>query len=443
MLSVEDLGREIAELAARMDAATHRLLECIRQFDESNEWYAQDAVSCAHWLSWRIGLDLATAREKVRVARALGLLPAIDQSLHVGKLSYAKVRALTRVATPENESRLLELAMAATGAQLERICRGYRGALACDQTPGPEERSVRRRVLPCGMVKVEMVLEADEADLVMRAIDCAREVGHANAKGKTAMAAATEVRECDCGHVSAEDSAESAAWPSRPDGVVALAEGLLAGNAAKGNGGERYQVMVHLDQDALAPDGTSDGTSDGIWAATLEDGTCVSAESLRRVACDCGVVAAVGDHDGGLSIGRRSRSIPPAIRRAIQLRDRGCCFPGCTHDRFLHGHHIRHWLHGGETSVDNLIQLCTRHHHLVHEGGWSVVRDDAGEWIFADPKGKVLASEAPQAWTGNILTWLQEWADEHSLDLGPDANEPLWDGTRPDYDMAVGALLAG
>jgi hypothetical protein len=433
MLSVEDLGREIAELAARMDAATHRLLECIRQFDKSNEWYAQGAVSCAHWLSWRIGLDLATAREKVRVARALGLLPAIDQALHVGKLSYAKVRAMTRVATPENESRLLDLAMAATGAQLERICRGYRHALACDQPPGPEERSVRRRVLPGGMVKVEMVLEADEADLVMRAIDCAREVGHA--EGKTAMAAGAEVRECDCGHVSAEDSAESAAWPSRPDGVVALAEGFLAGNAAKGNGGERYQVVVHVDQDALAPDGT--------YAATLEDGTRVSAESLRRVACDCGVVAAVGDPDGGLSIGRRSRSIPPAIRRAIQLRDGGCRFPGCTHDRFLHGHHIQHWLHGGETSVDNLIQLCTRHHHLVHEGGWSVVRGDAGEWTFADPKGKTLASEAPQAWTGNILTWLQEWADEHGLDLGPDANEPLWDGTRPDYDMAVGALLAG
>jgi hypothetical protein len=439
MLSVEDLGREIAELAARMDAATHRLLECIRQFDESNEWHAQGAVSCAHWLSWRIGLDLATAREKVRVARALGLLPAIDQALHVGRLSYAKVRALTRVATPENEARLLDMAIFATGAQLERICRGYRGALACDRTPDPEERSVRRRVLPGGMVKVEMVLGPDEADLVMRAIDCAREMGQPNTKRETATVAATDTRERGNEHVSAEDSEQVAAWPSRPDGVVALAESFLAGNAAKGNGGERYQVVVHVDQDALAPDGTSDGT----WAATLEDGTHVSAESLRRVACDCGVVAAVGDQDGGLSIGRRSRSIPPAIRRAIQLRDRGCRFPGCTHDRFLHGHHVRHWLHGGETSVENLIQLCTRHHHLVHEGGWSVVRDDAGNWTFADPKGKTLAGEAPQAWSGNILTWLQEWADEHGLDIGSDTNEPLWDGTRPDYDMAVGALLAG
>jgi len=424
MLSVEDLGQEIAELAARMDAATHRLLECIRQFDASNEWYAQGAVSCAHWLSWRIGLDLATAREKVRVARALGSLPTIDQALRVGKLSYAKVRALTRVAKPENEAQLFELALVATGAQLERICRGYRSALASDRPMDPEERCVRRRVLPGGMVKVEMVLGPDEADLVMRAIDCAREVGHA--------------QECDGGHkdVSAEVSQDSAAWPSRADGAVALAESFLAGNVAKGNGGERYQVMVHVDQDVLAPDGT--------LAATLDDGTHLSAETLRRVACDCGLLAQAGNARlSTVSIGRRSRSIPPAIRRALRLRDRGCRFPGCTHERFLHGHHVRHWLHGGETSVDNLVQLCTRHHHLVHEGGWSIEHDAEGEWTFVAPDGKALASEAAQSWTGNILTWLQEWADEHGLDLGPDANEPMWDGTRPDYDLAVGGLLAG
>ena len=124
MFTVEELGEEIATLSVHLDAARHRLLECIRQFDESRGWCAQGAVSCAHWLSWRIGLDLGTAREKVRVANALGQLPRIDEALRVGKLSYAKVRALTRVATAANEAKLLDLALAATGAQLERICRG-------------------------------------------------------------------------------------------------------------------------------------------------------------------------------------------------------------------------------------------------------------------------------------------------------------------------------
>jgi hypothetical protein len=415
MCSSEALVQEIAELAARVDAATHRLLTCIRQFDQSNEWHAQGAVSCAHWLSWRIGLDLGTAREKVRVSRALGALPLIDEAFREARLSYAKVRAMTRIATVANETALLELALSATGAQLERICRGCRQALTADQAPSHEERSVRRRQLPGGMVKLEIVLAPDEADLLMRAIDCSRQVD-------------AEQR----GDVSAETSAESK-WPSRADGIVTLAAGYLAGNAGTSTGGDHYQVSIHVDQDPLAPDGT--------MAATLEDGSHVSAETFRRIACDCGLVAMTGNGDAPLGVGRRTRSISPALRRALRLRDRGCVFPGCRNDRFLHGHHVQHWLHGGETNMDNLIQLCSHHHQLVHEGGWSVVRGDEGAWTFVAPTGKSVESIRRQAWQGEILTWLQEWSDDHGLDLGPDGNLPLWDGTRPDYDLAVGALV--
>jgi hypothetical protein len=266
----EDLGQEIAELAARLDAATHRLLTCIRQFDEQCSWGEQGAVSCAHWLSWRIGLDLATAREKVRVARALGTLPAIDGALAEGKLSYAKVRALSRVATPDNEAKLLEMALYATGAQLERICRGFRNAQMADEGPRPRRGRCGGVLLPGGMVKLEVVLCPDEADLVMRALERAREVEHSE--------------QPDVSAETLEEPSESSQWPSRADGVVALAESYLAGNVASGNGGERFQVTVHVDQDPLA--------ADGVLAATLEDGTNVSAETLRRVACDCGLVAA-------------------------------------------------------------------------------------------------------------------------------------------------------
>ena len=428
MFSVEELGQEIASLSAHLDAATHRLLECIRRFDEAGGWFEQGAVSCAHWLAWRVGLDAATAREKVRVARALGHLPAIDEALRSGKLSYAKVRALTRVATPENEARLLETALFATGAQLERLCRGYRTAQAIDEAPSPEDRCVRQRVLPSGMVKLEIVLCPDEADLVMRALDRAREVEHQC--DTQAADVSAETPKCDGRH---ERVSEEATWPSRADGVVALAESYLAGNPVSGNGGERFQVMVHLDQDVLAPDGA--------LAGTLDDGTRVSAETLRRVACDCGVVA-VGGEGEALNIGRRTRTIPPVIRRALALRDHGCRFPGCPHTRFLHGHHIEHWLHGGETSVENLVLLCTAHHHMVHEGGWSVVRTSEGEIRFTSPAGKQLAPEPPREHIDDALVWLREWAVDRGLDLGPDANQPLWDGTRMDYDYAVSALLA-
>ena len=116
--------------------------------------------------------------------------------------------------------------------------------------------------------------------------------------------------------------------------------------------------------------------------------------------------------------------------------------PGCTHTRFLHGHHIRHWLHGGKTSVDNLVLLCTAHHHLVHQGGWLVARTEASELLFTSPTGEVVPPEPPREPIDDALAWLHEWAVDRGLDLGPDANEPLWDGTQLDYDYAVSALLA-
>lgn len=429
MVGVEDLAEEIASISSHVDAATHRLLECIRQFDDCGGWFQQGAVSCAHWLAWRVGLDAATAREKVRVARALGKLPAIDGALAVGKLSYAKVRALTRVATPENEAKLLELALVSTGAQLERLCRGYRAAQSADQAPCPEARCVRRRTLPGGMVKLEIVLAPDEADLLMRAIDRAREPDRDTTPGNDGVSA-----EAQAGDDASDDDSSVTAWPSRADAAVTLAEAFLAGHPVHGTGGERFQVMVHLDKDVLG--------ADGEIAATLDDGTRVSAETFRRVACDCGVVATHCDGER-LNIGRKARTIPPAIRRMLMLRDHGCAFPGCTHNRFLHAHHIQHWLHGGETSIVNLVTLCPAHHRLVHEGGWKVERTESGELSFASPAGEPLASVPPRELVEETLTWLQEWAEDQGLDLGPDANLPLWDGTRPDYDLAVAGLMGG
>jgi hypothetical protein len=434
MFSVEELGQEIAVLAVHIDAATHRLLECIRHFDEAFGWAEQGATSCAHWLAWRVGWDPATAREKVRVARALGKLPVIDQALKTGKLSYAKARALTRIAKPETEGELVAMSAYATGAQLERLCRGYRRALAGDESPAPEERAVRRRDLPGGMARLEITLHPDEADLVMRALDCAREKKHANepAGAGAAVPAPTENAARDHDDVSAETSTP---WPSRADAMVAVAEGYLAGNTGTGTGGERFQVMIHVDQDPLAPDGA--------LAATLDDGTRVSAETFRRIACDCGLVAVSGDAGSAhqLNIGRRSRQIPPAIRRALSLRDRGCRFPGCTNTRFLHGHHLRHWLHGGQTSLMNLVQLCTAHHHLVHEGGWRVELDADGALAFTAPDGRALAPEPPREIVEDAVVFLRERAADQGLELGAETNLPEWDGNVVDYDWAVGAMI--
>jgi len=430
MESIEELEQEIASLAAHLDAATHRLLQCIRLFHDSKAWCDQGALSCAHWLTWRVGWDPATARERVRVARALGKLPVIDKALRLGRLSYSKVRAITRVATPENEWKLLDLALFATGAQLERICRGFRGVLEQDKKRSREERSVRSRQLVGGMVKVVMVLEPDEADLVIRAVERARQVRAEEQRAQQLHQLAKQsqpAQQLQQVHPPvARFSAET--WPSRADGAVTIAESFLAGHPVKGNGGARFQVMVHLDQEVLAPDGN--------FAATLEDGSRVSAETFRRVACDCGLVA-VG-HDGeALNIGRRTRTIPPAIRRALMLRDHGCAFPGCTHAQFLHAHHVQHWLHGGKTSMENLVMLCTFHHRMVHEGGWKITAVADGVFVFRSPRGKLITANPlpePLERSEDAVAWLER-------SFHPEVNRPLGDGKHPDYALTVDALL--
>ena len=115
----------------------------------------------------------------------------------------------------------------------------------------------------------------------------------------------------------------------------------------------------------------------------LEDGPSIAAETARRLACDASVVRIVEDERGEpLDVGRKTRSIPPALRRALNSRDQGCCFPGCTQTRYVDGHHIRHWAEGGDTKLANLVSLCRFHHRQVHEGGITVQRLDDGAWRF-------------------------------------------------------------
>jgi hypothetical protein len=397
------LADEIARVAAHLDAATHRLLMCIRRFDESGEWERQGAISCAHWLSWRIGLDLGTAREKVRVARALGALPRMDEALRCGRLSYAKVRAMTRVATAENEERLLELALACTGGQLERICRRFRRVVQIDEAGErlDEQRFVRDEVLPSGLVRITAVLQPDEAALVMKAIEMAR-----------VQAAQPDMLQ-------------------RADALTKVAESFLAHGEAAGCGGDRHQIVVHLDQDVLAPDG-------GL-AATLDDGTRLSAETFRRVACDAGLVPMLHGPGGEtIDVGRRTRTISPALRRALWARDGGCRFPGCTNRLYVHAHHIEHWAHGGSTSADNLLLLCSAHHRLMHEGGFGTAHSPSGELQFVDARGRVVDGHpAPMP----VNDWM-EWTSGAGLDLAPESNFPGWDGRPVDYDSAVSALLS-
>lgn len=171
------MGEAIAETAAILDATTHRFLVQLRAFDQAGGWQLAGALTCAHWLSWRVGMDLGAAREKVRVARRLADLPLIDGALATGEVSYSKVRAMTRVATSANEADLLTMARSATGAQLERICRLTRQVASLESQDASDVEERRRtaisRPTQDGMVSIQIRLYPEEAARVMKALEVA------------------------------------------------------------------------------------------------------------------------------------------------------------------------------------------------------------------------------------------------------------------------------
>jgi Domain of unknown function (DUF222) len=309
------LGDEIAELSAHLEAATARLLDLIREFDIRAGWNT-GFRPCAAWLSWRVGLDLGAARERVRVARALGTLPALAQALARGEVSYAKARALTRVATPETEERLLAVARAGTADHVERIVRGWRRvdrrAEAQETARQHAGRALHVHQEEDGMVVLRGRLEPEVGALLVRALAAARVSLYQRARAGEVVPRLTD---------PVADPPTIA--QQQADALALLAETALHHGLDPGAPGERYQVVVHVDAPALA-DPDQPGQS------VLEDGVQVSAETSRRLACDASRVVMRHDQDGHLlEIGARTRTIPPALRRALHHRDRGCRFPGC------------------------------------------------------------------------------------------------------------------
>ena len=407
-----ELEREICELAAHIAAAMCRWLELVAEFDERGGWAEWGVKSCAHWLSWRCSIGLATAREHVRVARRLRELPLIREAFSRGELSYCKVRALSRVATAETEPGLLEIARHATGAQLEKLVRCYSGALSA--TLGAAQRAQELRYLRWtwnddGSLRIEGRLPAEAGALVVSA-----------------------VRALETAPGEGDDYVPSAAGACRADALVAMAQSALAHGAAASGGPDPCELVVHVDARTLESD-------EVVERCHVADGPALAAETARRLGCDAAVVRIVERDGRPLTVGRRRRTIPPALRRALRSRDHGCRFPGCTHERFLHAHHIRHWAKGGTTSLENLVQLCSYHHRLVHEGGFRVESAGRGAVRFRRPDGRVVAPAA--GWGPLRGPGLAERQRARGIAVDQNTCRPLSAGDRLDYGLAVEVLM--
>lgn len=414
------LGDEIALLSAHLDAATARLLDLIREFDARGGWNT-GFPSCAAWLSWRVGLDLGAARERVRVARMLATLPLLSRALAQGELSYAKVRALTRVATPETEARLLDVGRAGTAAHVERIVRGWRcvdrRAEARESRHRHTSRALHISHDEDGMVRVRGRLEPEVGALLLQALAAAREILYQRST-----------------NVSAETPERPSFAQQQADALAFLAETALHHGMDPGAPGERYQVVVHVDAPALA-NPAEPGQS------VLEDGTHVSTETSRRLACDASRVLMRHDEAGRIiEVGARTRTIPPALRRALDHRDRGCRFPGCG-VRFSQGHHIHHWANGGPTTLSNLALLCRRHHRAVHEESYQLTRDPDGTLNFSTPQGWPIPEvPRPAAVPADPVAELQAQNEAAGLTLTARTALPGWLGESLDVGYALDVL---
>ena len=466
------LAAAVSTLAAHIHAATGRLLALIAELDRREVWAAQGALSCAHWLSWACGIDTHTAREKVRVARALTELPLLSEALAKGELGYSKVRALTRIATSENEDDLLNIGLHGTAQHVEKFVRLHRRAKRAEETEQADTQHENRgltfwhdddgTVVLHGRFPPEMgarILSALDAAMAAHAEeqpasgwddeglapeDVPRGTSGHDASSAEAVNGAdarepTTGRQGSDARVSLSDVPRGTFMrgPSRTvrraDALAWIAERLFEPGDAPALSPDRHEVVVHVEADVLA-----DGRA---GRCEIEHRTAIAAETARRLCCDAGIVPVVDGPNGEpFSVGRRTRSIPPAVRRALANRDRGCRFPGCTATHRLHGHHVKHWAEGGETSLDNLVLLCPTHHRLVHEGGFDVQRLDDGAFRFTNPYGLTVRPPKRAEMSSPDIVVIQN--DSLGLAIDCETATAHWHGERVDYDHALMVAMA-
>lgn len=445
---LERVEAELCTLAGQIAAATSRFLGLLADFDARDGWAGWGVRSCAHWLSWRCGLDLRTARDQVRVARALTGLPQIGQAFGQGRLSYSKVRAISRVAEPGNEEDLLQMALHTPTGQLERLLRGLRTAKrdTFDSQPAADSPrlGVQWRWDDDGNLVIWGRLGADDGARLLAALtrtDYERTRGHG---------AATDTAD-GTADGSAEPSADAGGSAEPPPGptpcvgarpsadlgpaLVAAAEWVGSAVAAPTHT-PGADLVVHVDIDTLIDTATDTRQSHHRTpAAHLDDGPAVRDAVLQMLACDSRAQLCLRAGDGRtLHLGRRRRRPTGAQFTALWRRDRGCAAPGCDRTRFLHAHHVVAWAGGGHTDLDNLILLCGEHHRLLHHGGFTITAMGRQRFDFHGPGGATRPQAPPIRGNPDDLTHTHP-------DITPTTIEPDWDGAPLHLHEAVATYL--
>ena len=508
-----ELRRAVTRMAAHINLADWRFIKLIAAMERTRGWQEGGYCNLGNWLDHRCGLGPCAARERIRIGRALAQLPRIDAAFRDGVISYSKVRAITRVATPETDAMLLAITERSSAAHLESLVRTYERVGGIDRKCASSEqrRSLSWRYED-GMLVITAAVPAERGALVIKALqevvdarkdereayyqsvlpatyrggtagpaaeEDVEDIGRAQvvsqgsdgppmhaagdsfvatgsvaagdglrAGGATARSAAqgggaadgkaTDGKELPpqaewaAADVSAETPADrtggdngeevstqtasaavtevdvsrdvSAETDDLPDwlifelasteqrfadALVDMAEHCLASRAGRWKQrrtGQRYQVMLTIDRNELAAQRAAGGAryyAEPDWGIDEED--------ARHIACDADLTEFIQDARGNLlNYERRRRIVPARLLQALKLRDHNRCrFPGCAHQRYVEAHHVRHWIDGGETRLENLVLLCSAHHRLLHHGAFRIMiaNDDV---VFVNRDGEVI-----------------------------------------------------
>lgn len=409
----ERLEHEVAQHTAAIASATCRWLLMIAELDRREAWATWECRSMVHWLGWKCGIDRRTGRDHVRVGRALAALPHVTEAFAAGAITYSKVRALTRVATPATEADLLDIARNASASQLDRIFAAYARVREAS-TGATVERALQVRHHADGTVTITARrCPADTAAAVLAAVDAAMsdvpaDLGDTYAARQVdalhLVALAFVAPDAHTGRrVDANLDIRSTDFAGAAPGPTTGADTTTADTTTDVTPNETPNETAHE-----TPSDTPNEVHAGGPAAprapspprTIEallDGLPIDVELAQELLCDASVFVAVTDADGTVRFVKRAKAIPTAARRKAETRDeRHCRWPGCTNRRWLDVHHITWRSRHGDHATQNLVLLCPFHHRAVHRRGWKIVGDANGALTFAGPDGRVLPERAPQ-----------------------------------------------
>lgn len=401
---IEDIETEICALSGQIAAATARYLILLTDFDRRRGWASWQLRSCSHWLSWKAGVSLHTAREHVRVARSLVDLPLVADAFAHGRLSYSKVRAITRVADSTSEPALLRLALEAPAAHIDRLCRGLLIARRPTKNNNLDEAKYGGR----------WHWDEDDGSLLI----------HARLRpedGARLLAALTRA-EYERTRTDPELDVDAAAPAPR---TIAPALGAMAQMVCAGLqspvASPAAEVIVHLDAAA--------------GRAHLDDGRGLETESLAEVLCDATMrTVSHGSLGKTISWSATARTPSRLQLRALVIRDRCCVVPGCGRVRFLKAHHVHYHSRGGPTVLENLVMLCSEHHRALHDGYFTITSDGDQRFVFRHADGReILYSPA-------MKDDSTEFGDRYGV-IDGDAIIPDWQGEGLDLSFATDVLI--